>query len=65
MGNTKMNKYLVFSGYDFYPSGGFEDFKGSFEDFESAVKFALEVKGGAHDWFQVVDGVTGEIIQQG
>lgn len=31
-----MAKFLLFAGADFYPSGGWDDFRGLFNDVESA-----------------------------
>jgi hypothetical protein len=36
-----MKRYLVFLGEDYYPGGGWSDFKGSYEDLESARKKIL------------------------
>ena len=55
-----MKRYLLFSGYYYYPEGGWEDFRGSFDTIEEAMYFLLEKKGTGDgywykDWFQVVD----------
>lgn len=45
--------FLLFAGYNYYPSGGWDDFKGSFSSREEAIKYA---KGLAdYDWVQVVN----------
>ncbi len=53
-----MNKYryLLFSGHDYYPSGGWSDFKGSFATIEDALR------ANRKDWWHIVDMTTGKII---
>ena len=55
-----MKRYLVFSGDNYYPCGGWFDFKGSFNTKEEILKFFQ--KNGWGDWCQVVDSTTGKII---
>ncbi len=52
-------RYLLFSGDEYYPSGGWEDFQGYFESLEDALK------ASKNDWWQVVDDETGRIVRQG
>ena len=41
-GSLKINdKYLVFGGHHYYPSGGFKDFQGEFESLEEAKEYIL------------------------
>lgn len=44
--------YVVFSGYDYYPCGGMNDYKGSFPTYEQAVEH-LAFTTGSRDWVQV------------
>ena len=60
-----MQRYLLFMGSNYYPSGGWEDFVGSFPSVEGALVYALEGHGHSRDWFQVVDLISGEIVRQG
>lgn len=53
--------FYLFAGYTYYPRGGFSDFKGSFDDFESAaIRLQLLTEdadagyGDDIDWFQIV-----------
>ncbi len=49
--------FLLFAGDTYYPSGGWEDYRGSFATLESAVDAA---KGW--DWYHVVAG--GVIVRE-
>lgn len=58
-------RFLLFAGTKFYPSGGWADLAGSFDTLERAVATGdhvddLDIRD--HDWFQVVDQETGEIV---
>lgn len=67
-----MKRYLVFAGKSYYPSGGWSDFRSSFDDLESATaeaaRLVLEPKhdenafrdDGRFEWSHCVDLVTGE-----
>ena len=45
------NRYLVFAGKDYYPSGGAVDFKKGFAIIEEAESFALDlVRATTDDW---------------
>lgn len=51
-----MKRYLVFSGSHYYPYGGWEDFKGSFDDLGEAVALAdLEKGDSGYGWANVID----------
>ena len=52
-----MNRYLVFKGNHYYPSGGWDDLFGSFEFLDEATK-AAEVD--EWEWSHVVDSLTWE-----
>lgn len=49
-----MKNFLVFMGYNYYPSGGWDDFYASFDTYDDAIS---EVKKEAlnRDWVQIVD----------
>lgn len=56
-----MKRYLLFTGYDYYPDGGWSDFKESFDSLEEAI--AASQKSPYYcDWNQVVDTETMEIV---
>jgi len=54
-----MERYVLFGGDQYYPLGGWQDFKGSFGSREAAVR---EAAGWGWDWWQVVDLMTGDIV---
>jgi len=56
-----MNTYLVFAGNEFYPNGGWLDFKHTFTSLDDAMTY-LTIKH--FDWYQVVDSTTCEIVKQ-
>jgi hypothetical protein len=49
-----MKRYLVFSGSEYYPSGGWMDFIDDFDDIEKARVRAIEY-AGEHLWYHIVD----------
>ena len=57
-----MKRYLLFAGSHYYPSGGFNDFIGSFDTIEECQleKNVTETHGdksfSLYDWAHVVDG---------
>lgn len=57
--SEKLKRYLVFTGSNYYPVGGWDDFKGSFDNQEEAIAFAINRKDS---WWQVVDLETGKVI---
>lgn len=57
-------KHLLFAGDHYYPCGGMDDLKGSFNTIDEAV---VEIKRNKWDdvnyhWYQIVDRDTMEII---
>ena len=55
-----MKRYLLFTGENFYPYGGWRDFKDSFKTIKASRKEATDTYC---DWWQIVDSKTGEIIE--
>ncbi len=57
-----MKRYLVFTGSKYYPSGGWDDFRGTFDTVEEAQKALLPSGTGLNcqsfDWYQIVDTTT-------
>jgi viroplasmin and RNaseH domain-containing protein len=49
-----MNRFLLFAGYDYYPAGGWGDFKGSFDSKEEAEEFLSQSEEN-YDWDQIID----------
>ena len=56
---VKPLRFLLFTGSDYYPAGGWDDFKGSADTLEEALKAA---KDANDSWVQIVDLETGEMI---
>lgn len=58
-----MKRYLVFGGSRYYPEGGWEDFKGSFDTVDECVK-PTDEDGESFwiDWWHVVDSQTGSVV---
>ena len=56
-----MNNYLVFSGDQFYPNGGWIDFKRAFDSLDMAMIYLATER---FDWYQVVDISTLTIVKQ-
>jgi hypothetical protein len=54
-----MKRFALFTGSTYYPSGGWEDFKASFDTLVDALAAPRE------DWYHVVDLTTGEIVKAG
>ena len=56
-----MKRYLVFAGYDYYPSGGWRDYHSEHDDKAEAVYAAETIDDDptrsrrAYDWAEVVD----------
>lgn len=53
-----MERYLLFMFHQYYPEGGFHDFRGSFETPEEALDAWDDSN---HDYGQIVDLETGDI----
>jgi len=56
-----MQRYLLFGGDQYYPLGGWQDFKGAFDTKDQALK---EAANWSWDWYQIVDGEKGEIVEE-
>ena len=54
----KDERYLVFACYNYYPSGGMEDKRGSFKTIEEAREFEGELSKN-YDYTSVYDRVDG------
>lgn len=57
-----MKNFLVFIGSHYYPDGGWEDFKQSFDSEEEALSYISNQDG---DWWQIVDVQSGKIVKYG
>ena len=50
-----MKRFLLFSGSNYYPRGGWSDFRGSYDTCEEAL---AAPRSESVDWWQVVDTET-------
>lgn len=57
-----MKRFLVFAGEAYYPLGGWNDFRSSFDTKEEAFA-AKEVLHSAVGWVHVVDSETQQIVK--
>lgn len=55
-----MKRFGVFAGQDYYPLGGWADFKASFDTAEEARDY-IDYTYQAWDWYEIVDLTTGTI----
>lgn len=55
-----MERFLVFAGFDYYPKGGWNDFKEHFDTFKKAEEFKNKLNNGkvgygdVLEWWQIV-----------
>lgn len=56
--------FLVFTGEEYYPGGGWSDFQGTAETVDAA-RAIVEAVMGNDDWYQIVDGGSLKIVEEG
>lgn len=59
-----MRRFIVFAYDHNYPGGGWNDFKGLFDEWAGAdqdARWQVARSGGSKDYAQVVDTITGRI----
>jgi hypothetical protein len=56
-----MKRFALFCGEDYYPDGGWKDFRRTFD----TVQEALAVSRSVYEWYHVVDLLTGKIVEEG
>lgn len=61
-----LKRFLVFAYDAYYPSGGWNDYQGSFETLAEVRKHIAEVneETSAPDYFNVVDAHTGKAVKE-
>lgn len=64
----EMASYLLFAGFGYYPSGGFEDFIGEFSSIEDANNKVKELDVGSNslstfDWYHIIEVGTWKEVQ--
>lgn len=64
-------RFMLFAGYHYYPSGGWQDFVGFFDTLDEARKaaanpetgyFATDYKVIDPEWIQIIDTETGNDV---
>lgn len=55
------NRFLVFIGDTYYPSGGWGDFHRGFSSIEECLEYIKAIKC---DWWQIVDAQTLKIVKE-
>jgi hypothetical protein len=55
-----MKRYLLFAFDDYYPCGGWKDYRGNFDSIVEALESALRYH--SNDNYQVVDSYVGLIV---
>ena len=59
-----MKRYLVFAGSDYYPCGGWEDFRSSHDTIKEA-KESVVAAGGKEDWWHILDIESSVTVMDG
>lgn len=58
-----MKRYVLFTGDNYYPSGGFYDFNGAYEILEDAKSAGLEFFEKSYSgWWHVLDLELGVVV---
>jgi len=57
-------RYLVFAGDTYYPRGGWNDLKRSFDDLTEAEAFAINCLKNGYSWCHIVDSTSGSIVKE-
>jgi len=55
------NRFLLFGYYDYKALGGWNDHIASFNTFEAAVKYLLEINGKC-DTYEIIDFLKQEVV---
>jgi len=59
------HRFLLFTGYHFYPARGWEDFCGAYATQEAAHQARLPWQAEGHNWYQIVDVRTLTLVEEG
>jgi hypothetical protein len=59
--NQLKSEYLIFAGHNYYPYGGWHDFKGKFNSKDECLEYL--VNNNKFDWWHIVQ--DGKIIKSG
>ena len=58
-----MKKFLLFAGDEYYPRGGFYDFRMSFNSISEAKDHMLK-NNESFDWWHIIDSTTMEVVDE-
>lgn len=53
-------RYMLFAGYNYYPEGGMNDFRGRFDTMVQAIQ-AIGAAHSRYEWFNILDTETGRV----
>ena len=56
-------RYLVFAGDTYYPRGGWNDLKGSYDELTEAEERAINCMKDGFNWGHIVDSTSGSIVK--
>jgi hypothetical protein len=59
-----MKQFLLFAGYNYYPTGGWYDFQGSYATLEEAREAAASWPRAKDNWWHIIDNQTGENVAE-
>jgi len=57
--------FYVFTGMQYYPSGGWGDFIGTADTLDAARAHAETAADGSDDWYQIVDASSLKVVEEG
>lgn len=63
-----LSRFLLFAGQAYYPSGGWDDFAGSFLTLDEARSAARKMKRTSYQgdwWWHIVDLATSSVVESG
>ena len=57
--------FALFAGYNYYPSGGWDDLIAAYPTLEGAqhARNARKARSRKYDWFYIVDLSKGEVVE--
>lgn len=59
-----LKRFLLFAGSNYYPAGGWQDFRGDFDTVEEAKDYLLYNPDTERNWWHVIDATTGAAVEK-
>ncbi len=60
-----LKRFLLFVGDQYYPGGGWDDFRDSFDSLPDALIACADIMTQeARDWWHIVDSVTSSVVKR-